>query len=198
MLPGTSSNAENLQLIHLQGNMRCVAYSETCIEILKVVRCLNHRGVVRSSQLGIRVDLHPWWHLPTFRIQARCKKSKTTIQLKDLPQGVLKPDNSFTDWKDEESAYPTVVQQARNNMRTFSDCVLLTRVGGFYEVCLNARKANCFIQGADNLLKLYFEHAEKYGPLLNLKVAQKKTTAGPVSMVCQPTFPWPSPVFLNS
>lgn len=32
--------------------------------------------------------------------------------------------------------------------------------------------------------KLYFEHAEKYGPLLNLKVAQKKTTAGPVSMVC--------------
>ncbi len=31
--------------------------------------------------------------------------------------------------------------------------------------------------------KLYFEHADKYGPLLNLKVAQKKTAAGPVSMV---------------
>lgn len=36
--------------------------------------------------------------------------------------------------------------------------------------------------------KLYFEHAEKYGPLLNLKVAQKKTTAGPVSMVCYAQF----------
>lgn len=48
-------------------------------------------------------------------------------------------------------------------MRKFENCVLLTRVGGFYE--------------------LYFEHAEEFGPLLNLKVAQKKTNAGPVSMV---------------
>jgi hypothetical protein len=35
--------------------------------------------------------------------------------------------------------------------------------------------------------KLYFEHAEEYGPLLNLKVAQKPTRsnsgAGPISMV---------------
>jgi DNA mismatch repair ATPase MutS len=48
-------------------------------------------------------------------------------------------------------------------MQKFENCVLLTRVGGFYE--------------------LYFEHAEEYGPLLNLKVAQKKTNAGPVPMV---------------
>ncbi len=40
---------------------------------------------------------------------------------------------------------------------------LLTRVGGFYE--------------------MYFEHAEEYGPLLNLKVASKRTNAGPVPMV---------------
>lgn len=33
-------------------------------------------------------------------------------------------------------------------------------------------------------VKLYFEHAEEYGPLLNLKVAQKPTRAGPVPMVC--------------
>ena len=60
-------------------------------------------------------------------------------------------------------AYPTVVLQARNNMRKYENCVLLTRVGSFYE--------------------LYFDQADKYGPLLNLKVAQKKTAAGPVSMV---------------
>lgn len=190
MLPGTrtSPSAENLQLIHLLGNMRCVAFSETCIEILKV---LNQRGV------GKRVDLHPWWYLP-IRIQARGKKSKATVQLKDLPQGVLKPDNSFADWKDEGPAYPTVVQQARNNMRTFSNCVLLTRVGGFYEVCMldATMSTNCFMV-LTNVLKLYFEHAEKYGPLLNLKVAQKKTTVGPVSMVC-PTFLGSFPGFLNS
>ncbi|KDN71123.1 putative MutS domain V [Colletotrichum sublineola] len=53
-------------------------------------------------------------------------------------------------------------------MQKFDNCVLLTRVGGFYE--------------------LYFEHAEEYGPLLNLKVAQKKTNAGPVSMAGFPFF----------
>ena len=42
--------------------------------------------------------------------------------------------------------------------------MLLTRVGGFYE--------------------MYFEHAEEIGPLLNLKVGQKKTNAGDVPMVC--------------
>ncbi|CAZ81378.1 unnamed protein product [Tuber melanosporum] len=47
-------------------------------------------------------------------------------------------------------------------MRKFPHCVLLTRVGGFYE--------------------MYFEAAEEYGPLLGLKVAQKRTSAGSVSM----------------
>ncbi|KZF25941.1 hypothetical protein L228DRAFT_279203 [Xylona heveae TC161] len=64
--------------------------------------------------------------------------------------------------------YPTVVQQAWNNMRKFENCVLLTRVGGFYE--------------------LYFEHAKEFGPLLNLKVAQKKTSAGLVPMAGFPFF----------
>ncbi|KAG0130093.1 DNA mismatch repair protein MutS, connector domain-containing protein [Tuber indicum] len=47
-------------------------------------------------------------------------------------------------------------------MREFPHCVLLTRVGGFYE--------------------MYFETAEEYGPLLGLKVAQKRVSAGSVSM----------------
>ncbi|RPB00864.1 hypothetical protein L873DRAFT_1827514 [Choiromyces venosus 120613-1] len=54
-------------------------------------------------------------------------------------------------------------------MRKFPHCVLLTRVGGFYE--------------------MYFEAAEEYGPLLGLKVAQKKTSAGSVSMA---GFPFPT------
>lgn len=48
-------------------------------------------------------------------------------------------------------------------MDKFDNCVLLTRVGGFYE--------------------LYFEQAEEYAPLLNIKLASKKTSAGPVPMV---------------
>lgn len=96
-------------------------------------------------------------------IQVRGKKTKTTVDLSDLPQGVLPRDPLPQDEAPSEPAYPTVVLQARRNIQKFDNCVLLTRVGGFYE--------------------LYFEHAEEYGPLLNLKVASKKTSAGPVPMV---------------
>ena len=84
------------------------------------------------------------------------------MKLDELPQGVVAPPLSQPPQEDEP-AYPTVVLQARRHMQKFDNCVLLTRVGGFYE--------------------LYFDQAEEYGPLLNLKVAQKKTSAGPVSMV---------------
>ncbi|OCL14384.1 hypothetical protein AOQ84DRAFT_221615 [Glonium stellatum] len=53
-------------------------------------------------------------------------------------------------------------------MLKFNHCVVLTRVGGFYE--------------------LYFEHAETYGPLLNLKVAKRKAGKGPVSMAGFPFY----------
>lgn len=72
------------------------------------------------------------------------------------------------DGEEDGPAYPTVVLQARRNMRKFDGCVLLTRVGGFYE--------------------LYFDQAEEYGPLLNLKVASKKTNGGPVPMAGFPFF----------
>lgn len=116
------------------------------------------------------------------------------MRLEDLPQGIVLPaaasqaDTSEGGKADESGtsaseasqsneipskgdspgntggpAYPTVILQARRNMHKFANCVLLTRVGGFYE--------------------LYFEHAQEYGPLLNIKVASKKTNAGPVPMV---------------
>jgi len=114
----------------------------------------------------------PVWHLadlPAPKLQCRFftrgtfrgAKRRETINRNDLPQGAL-PLEPIPLEKNAPK-YPTVVLQARTNMRKFENCVLLTRVGGFYE--------------------LYFEHAEEYGPLLNLKVAQKKTNAGPVSMV---------------
>jgi MutS domain I len=88
-------------------------------------------------------------------------RKRASVKINDLPQGTLSLEP--IPLENEGPKYPTVVLQAHANMRRFENCVLLTRVGGFYE--------------------LYFEHAEEYGPLLNLKVAQKKTNAGPVSMV---------------
>ena len=86
------------------------------------------------------------------------------MKLDELPQVFVpaEPLQAATD-DDDGPAYPTVVQQARRNIDKFDNCILLTRVGGFYE--------------------LYFEQALEYGPLLNLKVAEKKTSAGPVPMV---------------
>jgi hypothetical protein len=98
--------------------------------------------------------------------QYRGKKTKTTVKLSDLPQGLVSTEtlpSLEACGAQDEPVYPTVVLQARRNMQKFGNCVLLTRVGGFYE--------------------LYFEHAEEYGPLLNIKVASKRTSAGPVPMV---------------
>ena len=94
--------------------------------------------------------------------QARGAKSKTTIKLEDLPQGVLEGGPLPPSQEDEAPGYPIVVQQAWNNMQKFHDCVLLTRVGNFYE--------------------LYLDHADKYGPLLNLKVANKPAKGLPIAM----------------
>ena len=99
------------------------------------------------------------------RGQVRGKKTRTVVRLEDLPQGVIRPADPAPPREADEPApaYPTVILQARRNMDKFDNCVLLTRVGGFYE--------------------MYFEHAQECGPLLNLKVASKKTNAGPVPMV---------------
>ncbi|KAK9240625.1 muts domain V-domain-containing protein [Lipomyces kononenkoae] len=61
-----------------------------------------------------------------------------------------------------DKIYPTVLHEAKANMERLPNCVLLTRVGSFYE--------------------LYFHQADEYAPLLNLRLAKKKTAQGPVSM----------------
>jgi hypothetical protein len=98
-------------------------------------------------------------------IAQRRQKSKACVAITDLPQGLLPLDPLDLEKDDSAPVYPTVAQQARNHMDKFDNCVLLTRVGGFYE--------------------LYFEHAEEFGPLLNLKVATRKPSNAPAfSMVC--------------
>ncbi|CAI7578288.1 unnamed protein product [Penicillium pancosmium] len=99
--------------------------------------------------------------------QQRGAKTKSTVKLKDLPQGVVKLE-AYDDGVDEAPRYPTVVQGHRNNMQKFKNCVVLTRVGGFYE--------------------LYFEQAEEFAPLLGMKLATKRTSAGPVPMAGFPFF----------
>lgn len=124
------------------------------------IGCVIHRGGLRSLLAASQVLSSCGM---TCQIQHRGAKTKTTIKLSDLPQGPIKSEAKPIQEEENEPSYPTVVLQARRNMRKFQNCVLLTRVGGFYE--------------------LYFEHADEYAPLLNIKLASKKTSAGPVPMV---------------
>jgi DNA mismatch repair ATPase MutS len=86
------------------------------------------------------------------------------MKASDLPQALLPPlplEEEPTSSKPERK-YPPLLQQHLNNMRAFSDCILLTRVGDFYE--------------------MYFDHVDQYAPLVNLKKARKPTALGDVAM----------------
>jgi DNA mismatch repair ATPase MutS len=86
------------------------------------------------------------------------------MKVSELPQAALPPlpiEEEPTSTKPERK-YPPLLQQHLNNMRAFSDCILLTRVGDFYE--------------------MYFDHVDQYAPLVNLKKARKPTALGDVAM----------------
>jgi hypothetical protein len=121
-----------------------------------------HIAIRNSSQLLQAFDISGGhiWRRPSPPVTVQVA-NKSTVKLEDLCQGVIPLDP--LPLEDGAPTYPTVLHQARTNMHKFENCVLLTRVGGFYE--------------------LYFEQAEEFGPVLNLKVARKRTNAGPVSMV---------------
>lgn len=93
-------------------------------------RCSVHRTICRHATR------------PSLRIGAsvsaplelrRSAKTKSTLKLKDLPQGVLKLE-PYNDAADDTPRYPAAVQGHRNNMQKFRNCVVLTRIGSFYEV----------------------------------------------------------------
>lgn len=107
-----------------------------------VVRCHQFLGSRTRPRQWSVINLHcsnswfqhhPWLGSRT-AILTRGAKSKTTVKLEDLPQGALEPLPATAEKEDQGPTYPTVVRQARNNMRKFDNCVVLTRVGSFYEV----------------------------------------------------------------
>ncbi|KAE8382259.1 muts domain V-domain-containing protein [Aspergillus bertholletiae] len=132
--------------------------------LISPYHCQVHRTICHHARRPSLCLARP--PAPKFTLQ-RGAKTRSTVKLKDLPQGALKLE-PYHDTVEDAPRYPPVVQGHRNNMEKFQNCVILTRVGGFYE--------------------LYFEQAEELAPLLNLKLASKKTSAGPVPMAGFPFF----------
>lgn len=85
--------------------------------------------------------------------QNRGAKTKTSIKKNDLPQGGLPPRPADPSDNGQTKVFTTVVQQHINNVRNFPDCVVLTRVGDFYE--------------------LYHDQVDQYAHLLGIKKAKK-------------------------
>lgn len=89
-------------------------------------------------------------------------KTRTVIKANDLPQGQLPPLSPDPSDDIPAKQYPTVLQQHLNNVRKFTDCIVLTRVGDFYE--------------------MYFDQVDQYAHLVNLKKAKRTTALGDVAM----------------
>ncbi|GAB7331347.1 hypothetical protein MBLNU13_g02782t1 [Cladosporium sp. NU13] len=102
----------------------------------------------------------PLTGLPT--VFHRGAKRKTTVKFDSLPQGQLPALPKDEIVQVPEKAYPPVLQQHLNNVRKFNDCVVLTRVGDFYE--------------------MYFDQVDQYAHLVNLKKAKRATALGDVPM----------------
>ncbi|KAK9355997.1 muts domain V-domain-containing protein [Lipomyces doorenjongii] len=107
----------------------------------------------------------------TFSKSTKRRRSKASSYSDQIEQGLVVTDDSRADFdalvelaesNRVDKIYPTVLHDAKANMERLPNCVLLTRVGSFYE--------------------LYFHQADEYAPLLNLRLAKKKTAHGPVSM----------------
>ncbi|KAM3420007.1 hypothetical protein BST61_g3318 [Cercospora zeina] len=99
---------------------------------------------------------------PWLWTQTRNAKTKSIVNANTLRQGALPPLPADDIIVQPEKSYPPVLQQHLNNVRKFKDCVVLTRVGDFYE--------------------MYFDQVEQFAPLVNLKIAKRATTLGDVSM----------------
>jgi hypothetical protein len=118
-----------------------------CLTRAQTLGCVCHPSAsIRSYSTGLgsfflaptravakpraRQSLGPLWHQQS---QRRGAKRKSTLSVNDLPQGALER-TALPPQDDTEPEYPPLLQQVRNNMLKFSHCVLVTRVGGFYEV----------------------------------------------------------------
>ena len=135
MLAGHVSSATRhvVQKFSASSRLSCRAYASSSLAL----------GLTRPRRAS-RAQSTPalqWHHVR----QVRGAKKKVTISLDEIPEAQGLIDGPPLPPLADEPDYPPLLQQVRNSMLKFSHCVLLTRVGGFYEVgdfTLGQSKAN--------------------------------------------------------
>ena len=91
------------------------------------------------------------------------------MAIKPIPQGLLPARSVEDEAEEDEPIYSITIQQHISNMRKYPDCVVLTKLGNFYE--------------------MYVEQAEEFAPLLGLKLAKKPTKRNKEGFVYMAGFP---------
>ena len=94
-------------------------------------RCQHRSFCLFTCQSVLRQSALPL--LPPNRITYRNVGIKLRKSIEELPQGLQTPLEPFIE--KEASKYSPVIDEVLQNQRRFPKCVLLTRVGQFYEVC---------------------------------------------------------------
>jgi hypothetical protein len=113
-MKATRQLGPQLQLIKRVLSRRC-QYRSFCL--------FTCQSVLRQSAL---------LPLPPNRISQRHAGTKLRKSIEELPQGLQTPLEPFIE--KEASKYSPVIDEVLQNQRRFPKCVLLTRVGQFYEV----------------------------------------------------------------
>ena len=80
---------------------------------------------------------------PAIRATRRNTGTKVRKSVEQLPQGLQTPLEPFVE--KETSKYSPVIDEVLQNQRRFPKCILLTRVGQFYEVVPRSRTNNSYI-----------------------------------------------------
>ena len=83
-----------------------------------------------TLKIGLRPLALP--SAPIDRFSCRHAGTKLRKSIEELPQGLQAPLEPFIE--KEASKYSPVIDEVLQNQRRFPKCVLLTRVGQFYEV----------------------------------------------------------------
>ena len=96
-------------------------------------RHCQHRPLsTLSGQIEPRLVSLPSSPSPFDRFPRRHAATKLRKSIEELPQGLQAPLEPFIE--KEASKYSPVIDEVLQNQRRFPKCVLLTRVGQFYEV----------------------------------------------------------------
>lgn len=125
MLPKNARYLTHHYLLHTAVKLQ--SGSRAYITALKPPFSVSTRLITKPRE---HQPLEQGWHN---RAQRRGAKKKATLILDDIPQGLI-DSPALPPQNDTEPEYPPLLQQVRNNMLKFSHCVVVTRVGGFYEV----------------------------------------------------------------